>query len=78
MGILTRKQDERFVVSSDHASRGATSRRAPRHLNEPYQVWTGLNWSPNVTEAVGFDSLDDADEYVRANYAKLVSTLQAT
>ena len=78
MGILTRKQDERFVISSDHTSPGVTSKRAPRRLNEPYQVWTGFNWSPNTTEAVVFDSLEDADEYVRANYPKLVDTLQAT
>jgi hypothetical protein len=71
MGILTRKQGEQFVVSSDHASPGSTKTRAPRRLNEPYQVWTGAVWSSDMAQAVLFDSLDDADEYVRSNYSTL-------
>jgi hypothetical protein len=73
MGILTRKQDERFVISSDHANPGGTVKRAPRRLNEPYLVWTGAGWSPDIAEALLFDTLDTADEYVRANYSKLAS-----
>jgi hypothetical protein len=72
MGILTRKQGERFVVSSDRAGPGATN-RAPRNVNDPYQVWTGLDWSSNIDTAVFFPSLDDADEYVRVNFPKLMT-----
>jgi len=72
MGILTRKQGERFVVSSDRAGSGATN-HAPRNLKDPYQVWTGFDWSSNVDAAVFFQSLDDADEYVRVNFPKLMA-----
>jgi hypothetical protein len=34
-------------------------------------VWTGGGWSANNEEAMMFESLDDADEYVRANYARV-------
>jgi hypothetical protein len=71
MGILTRKQGEVFVISSDHTGAGVVKTRPPRRLDEPYYVWTGSMWSSNITEAVLFDSLDEADEYVRANYHKL-------
>jgi hypothetical protein len=75
MGILTRKQGEQFVISSDHASPGARKTRAPRHLiNEPYYVWTGAIWSSDQALAVLFGSLEDADDYVRMNYSKLSVT----
>ncbi len=68
MGILTRRQGKHFVISSDHTAE-ASAKRAPRHLNDDYQVWTGINWSANMADAMCFESLDEADEYVRANYA---------
>jgi hypothetical protein len=68
MGILTRRQGTHFVISSDHTAE-ASNKRAPRHLANDYQVWTGKRWSANMTDAMNFESLDDADEYVRANYA---------
>lgn len=71
MGILTRKQGEQFLISSDHGMAGASSTRAPRRINDIYQVWTGTEWSLNIIEALLFGSLDDADEYVRANYSRL-------
>lgn len=71
MGILTRKQGTTFVISSDHNPLDALGRRPARRLDEPYQVWTGAHWSANNEEAMVFESLDDADEYVRANYARV-------
>ena len=71
MGILTRKQSDRFVISSDLTDPLAKATRAPNRHNDSYLVWTGLNWSLNINEAQFFDSMDDADEYVRANYPKL-------
>ena len=43
----------------------------PRHLNDVYQVWTGNGWTENKAEALQFNTMDDADEYVRAHYAKV-------
>jgi hypothetical protein len=71
MGILTRKQGDLFVISSDHIVPGVVKTRPPRRLDEPYHVWTGSMWSSTITEAALFGSLDEADEYVRANYTKL-------
>jgi hypothetical protein len=73
MGILTRKQGQTFVISSDHNPLDALGRRPARRLDEPYQVWTGADWSDNNEAAMTFDSLDAADEYVRANYARVSS-----
>jgi hypothetical protein len=36
-------------------------------------VWTGDAWSADNDTALLFESLDIADEYVRANYSKLAS-----
>ncbi len=36
-----------------------------------YRVWTGDSWSTDVSEAKTFASMDQADEYVRANYARV-------
>ncbi len=71
MGILTRKQDERFVITSDLTDPLVKAKRAPNRLNDSYLVWTGSNWSLNNSEAHFFDSMDDADEYVRAHYQEL-------
>jgi hypothetical protein len=71
MGILTRQQGESFVISSDHNPSDPPSRRRPGRLDQPYQVWTGADWSSNINDAMLFESLDEADDYVRANYARV-------
>lgn len=73
MGILTRFQDDCYVITSDLLSQDPSSKRAPRHVNGPYQVWTGTGWSANGTDALSFATQDDADEYVRANYGKVIA-----
>jgi hypothetical protein len=73
MGILTRKQGERYVISSDHTDEGPPAKRAPQRMSATYFVWNGERWSSNVDEAVTFATLDEADEYVRANYGKVSS-----
>jgi len=74
MGILTRRQGESFVITSDRIAQEPQTKRAPARLNGVYQVWTGAHWSTNVDEAMNFASLDEADEYVRANYAQMIGT----
>jgi hypothetical protein len=71
MGILTRKQGEQFVISSDRVGADSNNKRAPRRPNQSYLVWTGSGWSVTVDDGLFFESIDQADEYVRANYAKL-------
>ena len=71
MGIMTRKQGTAFVITSDSCSATAPTVRAPKRQSDVYEVWTGERWSVAMEEAKLFDTLDHADEYVRANYAKV-------
>ena len=73
MGILTRKQDDVFVITSDRQCDTAPTARAPNRPTYDYRVWTGTCWSSTRADAVSFASLDAADEYVRANFAKVTS-----
>jgi hypothetical protein len=71
MGILTRQQGVKYVISSDQVSGDVVTKRAPRLRANIYEVWTGTAWSANLGDAMNFDTLDDADEYVRLNYARV-------
>jgi hypothetical protein len=72
MGVMTRQLDDTFVITSDKPPEGA-QRRAPNRVPDVYDVWTGSNWSNAREDAIRFASLDEADEYVRANFAKVMS-----
>jgi hypothetical protein len=72
MGILTLQQGEKYVISSDRCMTDAPVNRPPKGKpSADYQVWTGDGWSLVTTEAVTFGSLDEADQYVKANYGRL-------
>jgi hypothetical protein len=72
MGILTVQQGTRFVISSDRSMADAPVNRPPKGKpSGDYQVWTGDTWSLVKTDAMTFGTLDQADEYVKANYRRL-------
>lgn len=72
MGIQTLQQGGRYVITSDRSMTDAPVNRPPKaKLSADYQVWTGDAWSLVQADALLFDTLDDADEYVRANYARV-------
>ncbi len=72
MGILTLRQAGKFVISSDRCITDAPVSRPPkREASDNYQVWTGDTWSLVQTDATTFGTLDEADEYVKANYRRL-------
>ena len=72
MGILTLQQGEKYVISSDRNMTDAPVNRPPKgRPSGNYQVWTGDQWSLVKTDAMTFSTLDEADEYVRANYRRL-------
>jgi|GEM_PF-2478232 len=76
MGIMTRKLGNNFVISSDRSTADAPTNRAPKgRPAESYEVWTGQNWSTEMTEAETFATLDDADDYVRVNFAKVTGLI---
>jgi hypothetical protein len=72
MGVMTRQLDGGYVITSDKPPEG-TQRRAPNRVPDVYDVWTGSSWSKSTAEAIRFASMDEADEYVRANFAQVMS-----
>ncbi|MFN0197938.1 MAG: hypothetical protein ACKVT0_14425 [Planctomycetaceae bacterium] len=72
MGILTLQQDGKFVISSDRIITDAPVSRPPKGKpSGNYQIWTGDSWSSVHANATTFGTLDEADEYVKANYRRL-------
>ncbi len=70
MGIMARKLGEQFVVTTDRMAGELPSKSAPKRPVS-FRVWTNAGWSAEHGEAKTFPSLDVADEFVRANYAKV-------
>ena len=73
MGIMTRKRGEKYLITSDRILNDAPSQRAPKRLLDECLFWTGDTWSMALSEGKAFDTLDEADEYTRANYARISS-----
>lgn len=74
MGIMTRKRDSEFIIASDRRTGEVRTKKPPKGKpSETYEVWTGDAWSARMTDAKTFMTLDDADEYIRANYAQVTS-----
>jgi len=71
MGIMTRQVGEEYIITSDTVIDEAPRKRAPRRMTAKYRVWTGDGWSTDTAAAKTFSSMDQADEYVRANYARV-------
>jgi hypothetical protein len=67
MGVMTRDQGERFVVTSDRILGEPKSIRAAKRLSGTYLVWTGDSWSSAMTDAKTFETAEAADDYIRAN-----------
>jgi hypothetical protein len=74
MGVMARRLGTNYVITSDRVAGEASTKQPPkRSAGDSYAVWTGNVWSVEMTEAKTFDSLDNADEYVRANYAQVLA-----
>jgi hypothetical protein len=75
MGILTLEQGGKYVISSDRSMTDAPVNRPPKGKpTGDFEVWTGNSWSLQKSDAMTFGSLDEADEYVKANYRRLSGT----
>jgi hypothetical protein len=72
MGVIARKRDERFVITSDRQPDSAANKRAPKNLSETYLVWTGDSWSSTMSDAEIFATMDSAEEYIKTNYARVM------
>jgi hypothetical protein len=79
MGIMTCKQGAEYVIGSDRSTADAPTSRPPKgRPSGSLEVWTGEAWSAVMTEAMTFDTLANADEYVRANFSKVTAQLPST
>jgi hypothetical protein len=76
MGIMTCKQGTEYVIGSDRSATDAPTNRPPKgRPSGSLEVWTGETWSAVMTDAKTFGTLNDADEYVRANFSKVTGQL---
>ncbi len=75
MGVMPRKSGESFIITSDRVAGQLPSSRLPKKTPVPevLQVWTGDGWSATITDAAPFTDIDVADEYIRANYARVMA-----
>lgn len=74
MGIITRQLDGQFVIASDRSTGDARTNRPPKGKpSDTFEVWSGDAWSTEMSIAKKFETMDDADEYVRAHYQKVTA-----
>jgi len=71
MGVMPRKSGEIFIITSDRVAGELPSNRVPKRAL--FQVWTGHDWSATITDATTFTAVDVADEYIRANFARVMA-----
>jgi len=73
MGVMPRKSGDNFIITSDRIEGEAPSKQASRRpLSDVFQVWTGNGWSATIGAAAIFSALDAADDYIRANYDRVM------
>ena len=73
MGVMVREQGERFVITSDRRSGDSPSKVAPKKPNDGvFQVWTGNKWSTITADAITFEAIEEADDYIRENSGQLM------
>lgn len=74
MGVIARKLGETFIIASDRAEGEIPSKSAPkkRMADDAFQVWTGSGWSASHAAAAVFSELDAADDYIRANFDRVM------
>lgn len=74
MGVMARKSGEHFFITSDRAAGEPSSKSAPKKQmpNDVFQVWTGSDWSTSHATAALFSGLDAADDYIRANFDRVM------
>ena len=73
MGVMSRKSGDNFIITSDRVAGELPIKHAPKkpHL-EVFQVWTGDGWSPSIDAAAIFMARVEADEYIRANFDRVM------
>ena len=73
MGVMAREQGEFYVITSDRTLGDSPSKTAPKKPNDGiYQVWTGDEWSTDTSDAITFEAIEEADEYIRKNAGQVM------
>jgi hypothetical protein len=72
MGVMARDRGEVFVITSDRSLDEAQNKRVAKKMSNTYLVWTGDSWSSVMTDAKTFETMDAADEYIRANSERVM------
>jgi hypothetical protein len=73
MGVMSRKSGESFIITSDRVVGEVAVKHAPKKsVSDVFQVWTGDSWSTSLSAATVFSTLDAADEYIRANFDRVM------
>ena len=73
MGVMAREQDELYVITSDRTSGDSPSKIAPKKTKDGvYRVWTGDKWSTISTDAMTFEAIEEADDYIKENSGRLM------
>ena len=73
MGVMAREQGELFVITSDRTGGDSPSKVAPKQRKDGvYRVWTGDEWSTITTDAITFEAIEEADEYIKENSGRLM------
>jgi len=72
MGVMTRDRGEVFVITSDRNPDEAQTKRVAKKMSNTFWVWTGDSWSAVMTDAKTFETMDAADEYIRANSGRVM------
>jgi hypothetical protein len=73
MGVMAREQGELYVITSDRTLGDSPSKIAPKKPNDiVYQVWIGDKWSTITTDAITFEAIEEADEYIKENSGRLM------
>lgn len=73
MGVMAREQDEFYVITSDRTFGDSPSKVAPkRQYDGVYRVWTGDQWSKVETDAITFEAIEAADDYIKENSGRLM------
>jgi hypothetical protein len=73
MGVMAREQGEFYVITSDRNwgySPTTTPQKKPH--DRVFQVWTGDKWSTTTSDAMTFEAIEEADEYIRENSGQIM------
>lgn len=74
MGVMARVQGDLYVITTDRISGDSPSKTAPkRPKDQVYQTWTGEKWSEIASDAITFEAIEDADDYIKDNSAELMA-----